>query len=165
MQRSAGRHRVSAAAQGPLATPRRESIFLHEPSCIQSLIRVLFSKGDADLTDAGKPLATRPVRRDGWTTERRRRFLACLAGGTDVRAACTDVSLSREGAYKLRRRDPAFAGEWDAATRTARAVAHEAFVAMLPERLLRTMSELSGGCELRGAGSAAQDSVRLVRRV
>ena len=158
MPRSAGRHRVSAAAQGPLATPRRESIFLHEPSCIQSLIRVLFSKGDADLTDAGKPLATRPVRRDGWTTERRRRFLACLAGGTDVRAACTDVSLSREGAYKLRRRDPAFAGEWDAATRTARAVAHEAFVAMLPERLLRTMSELSGGCELPQAVDERTDA-------
>ena len=115
--------------------------------------------------DASEFLTTRPIRRDGWTPQRRQRFLELLAAGSDVRRSCAAVGLTRQAAYTLRRRDPAFAGEWDAATRTARAVAHEAFVAMLPERLLRTMSELSGGCELRGAGSAAQDSVRLVRRV
>jgi len=44
-------------------------------------------------------------------------------------------------------------------------VSEEAFLAMLPERLLRTMSELSGECELRGLGKNSQDSVRAVASV
>lgn len=105
----------------------------------------------------------RPMRRDGWTAERRRRFLEWLAAGHDVSRACAGVGMSREGAYKLRRRDPAFAQAWDDALRSARASADEAFLAMLPERLRRTMSELSGGCELHRGGTSAQDSVGVVR--
>ena len=90
-----------------------------------------------------KPLE-HSVRRDGWTPLRRRRFTESLASGRDVRRACADVGLSREGAYKLRRRDPVFAREWQAALLTARQAAAEAFLAGLPEDLRRTMSELSG---------------------
>ena len=76
-----------------------------------------------------------------------------LSRGVDVRRACSAVGLSREAAYKLERREPAFARAWDEALRAARQAAEEAFLAMLPERLLMTMSELSGECELRGAGN------------
>ena len=117
------------------------------------------------MTDATEPLTARPIRRDGWTPERRRRFLELLAAGLDVRRACAGVGLSRQAAYTLRRRDPAFARVWDGALRSARAADDEAFLAMLPERLLRTLSELSGECKLRNGGGVAQDSVRFVAGV
>ena len=49
-----------------------------------------------------------------------------------------------------------------AAPRTPRS---PAFLAALPERPLRTLSELSGACELRAGGVFAWDSVRPVRAV
>ena len=117
------------------------------------------------MTDAREPLTTRPIRRDGWTFERKQRFLALLAAGLDVRRACKRVGMSRQAAYTLRRRDPEFGQAWDGALRAARAADDEAFLAMLPERLRRTMSELSGECQLCGAGTAAQDRVRVVAGV
>jgi hypothetical protein len=117
------------------------------------------------MTDAKETLTARPVRRDGWTAERRRRFLEFLAAGLDVSRACAGVGLSRQAAYTLRRREPAFAGEWDGAMRSARVAAEQAWIAMLPEGLRRRMSELSGECELRGDGGGAQHPVRVVAGV
>jgi len=117
------------------------------------------------MIDASEPLTTRPIRRDGWTPERRRRFLELLAAGLDVRRACAAVGLSRQAAYTLRRRDPGFAQAWDGALRAARAADEAAFYAMLPERLLRTLSELSGECHLRRVGSPPKDTVRVVAGV
>jgi len=114
------------------------------------------------MTDATEPFTPRPIRRDGWTPQRRQQFLEMLAAGFDVRRACAGVALSRQTAYALRRREPAFAQAWDGALRSARAAEDERFLAMLSERLRRTMSELSGECKLRGAGEAAQDRVRSV---
>jgi hypothetical protein len=117
------------------------------------------------MTDASEPLINRPIRRDGWTSQRRQRFLELLAAGLDVRRACAGVGLSRQAAYTLRRRDLAFAQAWDGALRSARAAEDEAFLAMLPERLRRTVSELSGECKLRGNAGAGQDCVRVVARL
>jgi len=117
------------------------------------------------MTDAQGTLTPRPTRRDGWTPERRQRFLELLAAGFDVRRACARVGMSRQAAYTLRRRDAAFAQAWESALRSARAAEEQAFLAMLPERLRRTMSALSGECKLRGAGGGAQDRVRSVARV
>jgi hypothetical protein len=114
---------------------------------------------------ARKPATERAVRHDGWTPARRRQFVEALAAGRCVRHACTGVGLSREAAYKLRRRDPMFAQEWQTALRTAREDAAEAFLASLPENLRRTMSELSARCELRTSGTPAEDTVRVVRAV
>lgn len=104
-------------------------------------------------------------RHDGWTPARSRRFIEALAAGHDVRRACAGVGLSREAAYKLRRRDPVFAQEWQTTLRTAREDDAEAFLASLPENLRRTMSELSARCELRATGKPAGDTVRVVNRV
>jgi hypothetical protein len=133
------------------------------------------------MTNASGPLT---VRRDGWTVGRRQRFLELLAAGLDVRRACAAVGLSRQAAYALRRRDATFAQAWDGALRSARVAEQEAFLAMLPERLRRTMSEMSGGCKLgdiemplrtlsglsgecklRGIEGAAPHSVRVVAGV
>ena len=117
------------------------------------------------MTNTNEPLTSRPIRRDGWTPQRRQRFLAALAAGLDVRRACAGVGMSRQAAYALRRREPEFAQAWNGAMRSARAAEDERFLAMLPERLRRTMSELSGECKLRGAGGGAQDTVRVVAGV
>jgi hypothetical protein len=103
--------------------------------------------------------------RDGWTPERRRRFLELLTAGLDVRRACAKVGLSRQAAYTLRRRDAGLAGAWDDALRAARAAEDQAFLAMLPERLLRTLSGLSGDCKLREDALAAREAVNCVARV
>lgn len=61
----------------------------------------------------------------GWTPERKTRFLDHLAHKGNVRAACKRVGLSREAAYRLRRRDPTFARGWSAAMVLARASSEE----------------------------------------
>ena len=68
------------------------------------------------------PISTPAIRHDGWTPERRMRFLDHLAGGGNVRAACVRVGMSRDTAYRLKRRDPLFARIWDAALLLAREV-------------------------------------------
>ena len=87
--------------------------------------------------------STAPKRRDGWTHPRRGEFLRCLAATADVRHACATVGLSRQSAYRLQARDPAFAAAWDSALREERATATRALLAMLPESLRRTLSESS----------------------
>ena len=60
------------------------------------------------------------TRGDGWSPERKTRFLERLAANGNVRAACAAVGMSRESAYTLRRRDPLFARGWGAALVRAR---------------------------------------------
>lgn len=60
------------------------------------------------------------ARHDGWTPARKAQFLEILAGDDNVRAASARVGLSREAAYRLRRRDPLFARAWAAAQLQAR---------------------------------------------
>jgi hypothetical protein len=57
------------------------------------------------------------TRRDGWTLERQADFIGHLAEKRSVLAAARAVSMSRESAYRLRRRPGAasFAAAWDAA--------------------------------------------------
>lgn len=57
------------------------------------------------------------ARHDGWTLERQADFIGHLAETRSVLAAARAVSMSRESAYRLRRRPGAagFAAAWDAA--------------------------------------------------
>ncbi len=57
------------------------------------------------------------ARRDGWTVERQRAFIAVLFAKRSVQAAAAAVGMSRESAYRLRCRPGAasFAAAWDAA--------------------------------------------------
>ncbi|MGZ3258647.1 MAG: hypothetical protein ACXWIO_06175 [Croceibacterium sp.] len=61
------------------------------------------------------------VRHDGWTPARRTQFLDRLALDGSISAACSHAGMSREAAYRLRRRDALFARTWDAALVLARA--------------------------------------------
>ena len=61
------------------------------------------------------PILDRAPRHDGWTPERKMRFLDSLAEKGNVRHACGRVGLSQQAAYVLRRRDPVFARAWAAA--------------------------------------------------
>jgi hypothetical protein len=65
-------------------------------------------------------IATATCRHDGWTPERKALFLEDLAARGNVRAACARVGMSREAAYRLRRREALFARGWDAALLLAR---------------------------------------------
>lgn len=63
---------------------------------------------------------TPAIRHDGWTPERRIKFLDHLASRGNVRAACAHAGMSAEAAYRLRRREAAFARAWAAALGLAR---------------------------------------------
>ena len=68
------------------------------------------------------PDAHLPLAGDGWTADRQRAFLVHLAETGCVSQACARVGLSRQSAYKLRRRAPnsVFAIAWDVAIHMAR---------------------------------------------
>jgi hypothetical protein len=57
------------------------------------------------------------IRRDGWTAERQLRFLDTLARTRSVTRAARAAGMSRESAYRLRRRKDGalFAAAWDRA--------------------------------------------------
>jgi hypothetical protein len=62
------------------------------------------------------------ARRDGWTPDRQRAFIAALDGGLRPGAAARSVGMSKQTAYALRRRPGAesFAAAWDEAVGRAR---------------------------------------------
>lgn len=88
--------------------------------------------------------AIRPSRASGWTAGRRHRFMAMLAAGHTVSLACASVGLSREAAYKARRRDPSFATGWSEAQATARRAHRQAFLDSLPDALRTRLIEAPG---------------------
>lgn len=73
----------------------------------------------------------------GWTRERQVQFLDHLARNGNVSAACARVRLSREAAYRLRRRDAAFARGWAAAMVLAR----DANVEVMADRAIHGVEE------------------------
>jgi|SRR5688572_19133546 hypothetical protein len=85
----------------------------------------------------------------GWTLERRVQFLRCLAEKGGVRRACAQVGLSRQGAYKLRARNPEFARIWDAALVAAREARIERLLAALPGTTRRIPPEPPHGAASR----------------
>jgi len=87
--------------------------------------------------------ANRAARRDGWTAERIVAFLECLCEQADIGRACTRVGLSRQSAYRLRRRDPLIAAAWEVALQVAHDAKVARMMAAIPKRSLRTLSILS----------------------
>ena len=63
------------------------------------------------------PRSPRKTRSDGWTPERQLRFLGALASTNSVASAAALAGMSREGAYRLRKRSEGtlFALLWDRA--------------------------------------------------
>lgn len=73
----------------------------------------------------------------GWTPERQTQFLDHLALKGNVHASCRRVGLSREAAYRLRRRDRLFARGWAAAM----VKAHDASIEVLADRAIEGVEE------------------------
>jgi hypothetical protein len=101
----------------------------------------LFSKKETrimpapDLSSAEIPSDETLVR--GWTPERQTRFLDHLSTNGNVRSACRRIGLSREAAYRLRRRDPLFARGWAAAV----VKAHDHSIEVLADRAIEGVEE------------------------
>ena len=72
-------------------------------------------------------------RHDAWTADRQLRFLEILARTRSVAEAARAVGMSREGAHRLRKREPRglFAAAWDRA--------------MGPDRVTLTRAEVVEG--------------------
>jgi hypothetical protein len=101
-------------------------------------IRCLFSPKETRIMDLSAFVSPDPAtRRDGWSPERKLRFLDHLAARGNVRAACAAVGMTREAAYTLRRRDALFARGWAAALVLAR----EAGVEALADKALDGIEE------------------------
>ena len=79
----------------------------------------------------------RDMRLTGWTPQVKCGFLEALARCGNVRDAAAFVSMSREGAYKLRRRDRAFALAWEGALVQARELAED----VLQDKALNGITE------------------------
>lgn len=104
-----------------------------------------------------EPGTTPKLRCDGWTAARREAFLDALTEGLAVWRACARVGLSREGAYRLRARDTAFAQAWAAAQRAAGDNGDRRFLELLAERMPAVAAAMSAN--LRERGFFRQDSV------
>lgn len=65
------------------------------------------------MTIAAPSRAPRLTAIASWTAVRRAIFLDMIGHGTNVAAATRCAGMSRQSAYALRDRDPAFAAEWD----------------------------------------------------
>jgi hypothetical protein len=108
--------------------------------------------------------ASQSKRTNGWTPQRKHLFLTMLAGHHTVAAACARVGLSRQAAYKARRRDADFAEQWREAQASAYREAEQTFLDSLPDRLRHALSD-ERECELRGARFSSQDFVNSVSLV
>ena len=73
------------------------------------------------------PVPSASVRRDGWTPDRQRDFIAALAEHGGVAAAAREVGMTPQTANRLRRRAGAesFARAWDAALFQGRTTSFE----------------------------------------
>lgn len=87
--------------------------------------------------------ASRKARHDGWTAERQRVFIRCLAETGCVRTACAEVGITPRSAYRLREHSKArgFRSAWDHATSLAAvrlaAIAFDRAINGTPERIYR----------------------------
>jgi hypothetical protein len=107
--------------------------------------------------DAAEARVRRPqkVRFDGWTEPRRRLFVEVLRATMNVRASARAAGLSAQTAHELRRRDAAFAREWELALEDAQI-----------ELRFRLMGEAVLGSEVRETlieGSGRHAPVRRTR--
>ncbi|MEQ8745103.1 hypothetical protein [Parasphingorhabdus sp.] len=87
---------------------------------------LVVAQGSAASADHKK---ARKIRRDGWTEERRKIFIAVLRESGCVLDACRVAGMSDTSAYRLREREPEIAAQWDDAVANGQrglvAVAHQ----------------------------------------
>lgn len=95
-----------------------------------------------------RPVQVKRVRSDGWTKTRRTAFLAELAQSCNIGRALAAAGMSGSTAYQLRRRDPEFAAQWQAALE----IGYE----RLETALLRRALEAAGAIEIEDAAEPVE---------
>jgi hypothetical protein len=103
-------NKARAARPGERPSHLAYSFFL----CSAAAMAGFFPSGSAPQVPDFTPVPVR-TRRDGWTAERQRLFIRALAQSPCIDAAARAAGMSRERAYRLRRRPGAesFAAAWD----------------------------------------------------
>lgn len=84
------------------------------------------------------PLQRKQTKTNGWTKARRAAFLAELAMSCNVRRAHAAAEMAAGSAYRLRRRDPLFAKQWQEALE----LGYERLELALVRRALEAVDEL-----------------------
>ncbi|QPQ56088.1 hypothetical protein IC614_05830 [Allosphingosinicella flava] len=88
----------------------------------------------------GRLRQVRSVRRDGWTPKKRKIFLDHLAAVCNVAKAAEAAGMTDNSAFALRRRDPDFAEQWQAAMMAG----YAQLETMLVERAMKGPLTLEG---------------------
>ncbi len=95
-----------------------------------------------------RPVQVKRVRSNGWTKARRTAFLTELAQSCNVKRAHAVAGMSMAAGYHLRRRDPEFAAQWQAALE----IGYE----RLETALLRRALEAAGAIEIDDAAEPVE---------
>lgn len=85
------------------------------------------------------PLQIKKTKANGWTKARRAAFLTELAMSCNVRRAHSVAEMAQGSAYRLRRRDPLFARQWQEALE----LGYDRLEMALVRRALETVDELT----------------------
>lgn len=85
------------------------------------------------------PVQIKKTKANGWTKARRAAFLTELAMSCNVRRAHEAAEMAQGGAYRLRRRDPLFARQWQEALE----LGYERLELALVRRALEAVDDLA----------------------
>ncbi|PQM28324.1 hypothetical protein CVO77_07470 [Sphingopyxis lindanitolerans] len=84
-----------------------------------------------------RPVQAKTGKPGGWTRAKREAFLVELAASCNIVRAAALVGMGQSGAYRLRKREPDFAAQWQAALE----IGYERLETALVRRALETVGE------------------------
>ena len=92
---------------------------------------------DEVVPQRNRPVQAKTGKPGGWTKAKREAFLVELAASCNIVRAAALVGMGQGGAYRLRKREPAFAAQWQAALE----IGYERLETALVRRALETVGE------------------------
>ncbi|PZQ23594.1 MAG: hypothetical protein DI569_03895 [Sphingopyxis macrogoltabida] len=92
---------------------------------------------DEVVSQRNRPVQAKAGKPGGWTKAKREAFLVELAASCNIVRAAALVGMRQSGAYRLRKREPAFAAQWQAALE----IGYERLETALVRRALETVGE------------------------
>jgi hypothetical protein len=87
-----------------------------------------------------RPVQAKTGKPGGWTKAKREAFLVELAASCNIVRAAALVGMGQSGAYRLRKREPDFAAQWQAALE----IGYERLETALVRRALEAVGETAG---------------------
>ena len=92
---------------------------------------------DESVPQHNRPVQAKAGKPGGWTRAKREAFLVELAASCNIVRAAALVGMGQSGAYRLRKREPDFAAQWQAALE----IGYERLETALARRALETVGE------------------------